>query len=220
MITECPVLPPPGGSGGFLIPGVRGFPTRACVGWRGFWRAFGGVYAANPAHVRTLWRRYPAQLRTLPSRNPAQARTLSFRNPAHARTLVGARWCTGDTRLRRDRGRRLRSHGGEERWLAGYRRSPPQAPNRRGALPASRRDYSPAVHATAPATVIDELDLAAVEQSTPRAAIGAVCQTGGPAEVVGREIVDHARLVGERGHCREQQPRGPTDRAAAEHLLQ
>ena len=87
-------------------------------------------------------------------------------------------------------------------------------------MPASRRDYSPAVHATAPATVIDELYLAAGEQSAPRAAIGAVCQTGGAAEVVGRELVDHARLVGERGQRREQQPRGPTDRAAAEYLLQ
>jgi hypothetical protein len=162
------VLPPPGGSGGFLVPGFRGsLPARALGGG-----VSGGLLAGftpqTPLTSGTLWRRYPAQLRTLPSRNPAQARTLSFRNPAHVRTLFGARWCTGDTRLRRDRGRRLRSHGGEERWLAGYRRSPPRAPTRSGALPASRRDYSPAVHATAPATVIDELYLAAGEQSGDR----------------------------------------------------
>ena len=132
LLDDRPALgaPPFRGVGGVPDSGVQGFPSRARVGWRGFWRGFGGVYAGNPAHVRTLCGDTP--LRTGPFRpNPAQARTLSIRNPAQVRTLFSARGCSGDARLGRDGGRRLRSHGGEERWLAGRRRSSPPGPNRR-----------------------------------------------------------------------------------------
>ena len=75
LLDDHPALgaPPSRGVGGVPGSGVQGFPSRARVGWRGFWRGFGGVYAANPAQRPDALRQYPAQDRTLSSRYPAQA---------------------------------------------------------------------------------------------------------------------------------------------------
>ena len=62
MIDPAFGAPPSRGVGGVPGSGVQGFPSRARVRWRGFWRGFGGVYAGNPAHVRTLFGDTPLRL--------------------------------------------------------------------------------------------------------------------------------------------------------------
>jgi hypothetical protein len=72
----------------------------------------------------------------------------------------------------------------------------------------------------AAAAVVVDADLAGAEQRGPRAAVGAVCEAGGAAELVGGQAFDVAVLIGEGSQRCQQQPRWSSGRAVAEHGLE
>ena len=78
----------------------------------------------------------------------------------------------------------------------------------------------PAALDTAPAAIAGDGGLAGLEQRRARAAIRAVGHSRGPAELVGRSILDDAVLVGERRQHSEQHPCGAAGAAATEDGLE
>jgi hypothetical protein len=81
-------------------------------------------------------------------------------------------------------------------------------------------DDAPAVHATAPTAIFDELDLTGSEQPAPSSAVGAVRQASCATEFGGGEFVDPAGLIRERCPRREQQARGAARLAVREDLFE
>jgi hypothetical protein len=209
--------------------GVRGFPSRARVSRRGFWRplrrGFWRGFSANRLTLSTVSGGNPRADQTVSFRNGLILSSLSIANPAHAQTVcvLNGLILSGVSRpsLLLSELRPGLRQGRDERPRARGRRRPPLRRRGRG----SRSDLAgigdlPAVGVPAPATGIQQHQLPAADQALPRAAVGALRNPRSEAQLVGRESLEHAACAGERCGGGQQQPRGTPTAAVGEYRLE
>jgi hypothetical protein len=151
--------------------------------------------------------------------NPGQSRTLLSTGDYAIVAVTPPRRICQSARVSFVLARRRSGDGSEQRPRPGGWRGTPRRPSSPCSDLVGRSDF-PDVRVPAPARAMDQDQLASREQLLARPPVGVIVHASGRAQVHPRQAPHDAPIVGQRGHRRQQQPRGAAGPAARQDCLE